>query len=263
MSGISDRSEYFFVIILLTMDKTGKIDFQGKNLVNLIKKTIDELKLDEISENSLSKIDTIDTIDEFSTLSVDIEGSRILAKVKNAFSSLHYFPNFKGKSEKSINFEHIPGICLISWNEYDINYEEEKGKTPDLQKVKDFMRVASLYYDRLTEAYNDAIKNRESSILIYPIVYIKERPAFTAMTETTRYMEKFVTHPNVAPLQVVFVNRDRDFVGLVAIKSGISIAKLMYKVSGIRLHRNLKSALMYILKNLTKENDDIDSDSIE
>lgn len=202
------------------------------------------------------KIESIDTLAEFGR-NVDVEALKILKSTQKAFSPLHVVKKIKNKEGLSAAF------CIIDWTRFTKEYKKMKADARDIHVAKDFLRAVAVYYDKFAETYNDenSVGYGSKVVTIHPIVYVPKMPAMISISDTSKYLEHFITNPNTQPLQIVFLSKDsNNHIGNVVIRTSVAIAKLAYGIKGSRVHKSIDSAIKHYLDMIVGENqnDDID-----
>lgn len=202
-------------------------------------------------------IEVVDSISKFSSRNLDVEAIRILENTRKAFTPLYILKNvtIKHPVKESVK-ESYPGFCLIDWSIFAQEYKKSKISAQDLTIVKDFLRTSSEYFNRIAEKYeenSDLEVTDANGLIIFPIVYIAQNPGLVSINDASKYLGNFIANPNVAPLQVVYPKKDTDNIGLIVIKSAMTIAKLTYGVKGMRVQRSLKNAMSNITRLISGE----------
>lgn len=239
-------------------DNNAMIDFSDIHDFedSLISEFVNSEQFKNSFKNNKPKITSINHINYFSRKNIDVDAIRILQNTKKAFSPVFIFKDiFYRKTEKGKVKNIHPGFCLINWTVFSDEYRNNKGKVQDLAIVKDFLRVSAEYFDRMAESYEDnvALSSRKVGMILYPIILIPKDPGLVSISDASKFLGRFITNPNISSLQVVYFKKDVDPIGLIIIKSHMSVVRLAYGVKGMRVHRNMRSAIVNLIKQISEE----------
>lgn len=223
----------------------------GTLLISEIEKS-EQLK--ESFKGKKPEFQVIDKIEQFSRNNIDVEATKILEDTKKAFTPVFIFNDIVYHSHIRGKDTH-PAFCLIDWTVFAEEYRQSRTKAQILAVVKDFLRVAAEYFNRIAEVYEEttSTKEKELGIIIHPIIFIPRNPGLVSINDASKYLGEFIANPNITPIQVVYPKKDTDNIGLIVIKSAMAIAKLTHGVKGMRVQRSIKSAIGNFIRQISGE----------